>query len=50
MNECKVIHKQTSDEDSNSVIFDHFWQYFQINFKFVFMMDIHHVHYNIYIV
>ena len=55
MNECKVIHKQTSDEDSNSVIFDHFWQYFQINFKFVFMMDqipyaIHHVNYNIYIV
>ena len=31
MNECKVIRKQTNDNDSNSVIFDHFEQYSQIN-------------------
>ena len=52
MNECKVIHKQTYDKDSNFVIFDHFDSNSRL-IQFIFMMDqityvIHQLHYYIY--
>ena len=54
MNECKVLHKQISDKDSNFVIFDHFDSISRL-IQFIFMMDqityvIHQQHYYIYLV
>ena len=51
MNECKIIRKQTSDKELNSVIFDSISGFTSIYF----MMDqityvIHLLHYNIYLV
>ena len=54
INKCKVIHKQTSAKDSNSVILTIFDSITKLTSIF-FMMDqityaIHHLHYNIYLV